>query len=144
VAITGALMALGTLLPWISVKLQLGTTNIDGTPLSTSNINRSVAGVKAAEGKIVLLCAISAIGIGIAAMAANGKMGLLAAAPAGIALLAILKVFGDKASYDSKFPNLGNGSSVDVSLSGGIYLSLVMAIAVIGLGIICAAASKSR
>jgi hypothetical protein len=144
VAIAAALMALGTLLPWVSVKLQLGTTNIEGTPLSGSNISRSVSGIKAAEGKIVMLCAVVAIGLGIAAMASNGKLGIAAAAPAAVAGLVILKVFGDKASYDNKFPTLGSGSSIDVSLSAGIYLSLLMAFAVIGLGIICAVSSKSR
>ena len=93
---------------------------------------------------VVLLCALIAIGLGIAAMAANGKLGLAAAAPAIISALVIFKVFGDKASYDDKVPTFGSGSSLDVSLSGGIYLSLIMAVAVIGLGVICAATSRSR
>lgn len=98
-AIAAALMAVGTFLPWISVKFSLG----------------------------------------IAAMATNGKLGI-----AAVAALVILKVCSDKASYDDKFPTLGSGSSLDVSLSAGIYLSLLMAIAVAGLGVICAVTSKSR
>lgn len=144
VAIAGVLMAIGTFLPWISVKLSLGTSNIDGTPLSTSNISRSLAGIKAAEGKIVILCAVVAIGLGIVAMTTNAKLGFAAAAPALIAIITMLKVFGDKASYDSKMPNLGNGSSVDVSLSAGIYISLIMAVAVIALGVISGVTGRSK
>jgi hypothetical protein len=145
VAIAGALMALGTLLPWVSVKLQFGSTNLYGTALPTSNISRSIAGIRSGEGKIVLLCALAAIVLGIVAMVNNAKLGLIAAAPAVIAILVILKVFADKASYDDKVPSLGSGSSgVHVSLSAGIYLSLIMAIAVIGLGVICAVTSRSR
>jgi hypothetical protein len=144
VAIAGVLMAVGTFLPWVSVKLSLGTSNIDGTPLSDSNFSRSLAGIKAAEGKIVILCAIIAIGLGVAAMAANAKLGFAAAAPALIAIITILKVFGDKASYDSKMPNLGGGSHVDVSLSAGIYVSLIMAIAVIALGVVAGVTGRSK
>jgi hypothetical protein len=144
VAIAAALMALGTLLPWISVKLNLGTSNLYGTPLSSTNISRSVSGIKAAEGKIVMLCALVAIGLGIAAMASNGKLGLLAGIPAIISILVLLKVLGDKASYDSKVPTFGTGSSVDVNLSAGFWLTGLMAVAVIGLGVICAATSRSR
>jgi hypothetical protein len=136
VAIAGALMAIGTFLPWVSVKLSLGSSNLSGTPLSSSNFSRSLAGIKAAEGKITILCALVAIGLGVAAMVANAKLGFAAAAPALIAILTMLKVFGDKASYDSKMPTFGTGSSVDVSLSAGIYLSLIMAVAVLGLGIV--------
>jgi len=145
VAIAGALMALGTLLPWISVKLQLGTSNIDGTPLSSSPISRSLAGIKAGEGKIVMLCAVVAIGIGIAAMVANAKVGLAALAPGIIAILVILKVFGDKAKYDSGSTGYlppSMKTSVHVSLQAGIYISLIMAVAVIGLGIISAVTSR--
>jgi len=144
VAVAGALMALGTLLPWISVKLQLGTSSLYGTPLSSSPISRSLAGIKAGEGKIVMLCAVVAIGLGIAATVNNGKLGLIAALPAVIAIGTILKVFGDKANYDDKLPSLGTGSSVDVSLQAGIYISLIMAIAIIGLGIISAVTSRSK
>jgi hypothetical protein len=56
----------------------------------------------------------------------------------------VFKVFADKASYDNKMPNLGSGSSVNVSLSAGIYVSLVAAIAVIALGVISAVTSRSR
>jgi hypothetical protein len=41
-------------------------------------------------------------------------------------------------------PSLGTGSSVDVSLKAGIYLSLIMAIAVIALGIISAVTARSK
>ncbi|MDN3353462.1 hypothetical protein [Actinomadura sp. DC4] len=144
VAIAGALMAVGTLLPWISVKLQLGTSSLTGTPLSSSPISRSLAGIKAGEGKIVMFCAIVAIGLGIAAMVNNAKLGLIAILPAVIAIGTILKVFGDKAKYDSNLPSLGTGSSVEVSLKAGIYLSLIMAIAVIVLGVIGAVTSRSK
>jgi hypothetical protein len=142
VAVAGLLMAIGTFLPWVSVKLQLGTSNIYGTPLSSSNISRSLAGIKSGEGKIVVLCAVVAIGLGIAAMASNGKLGLIAIAPAVIGILVVFKVFADKASYDDKMPT-GTGSSVNVSLSAGIYVSLVAAIAVIALGVIAGVTSKS-
>jgi hypothetical protein len=144
VAVAGALMALGTLLPWISVKLQLGSSSLTGTPLSTTPISRSLAGIKAGEGKIVMLCALVAIGLGIAAMVSNGKLALIAALPGVIAIGTILKVFGDKASYDDKLPSLGTGSSVEVSLKAGIYLSLIMAVAIIVLGIISAVTSRSK
>jgi hypothetical protein len=136
-------MAIGTFLPWVSVKLQLGTSSIYGTPLSSSNISRSLAGIKAGEGKIVLLCAVVAIGLGIVAMVNNAKLGLIAIAPAVIGILVMLKVFADKASYDDTMPSLGTGSSVNVSLSAGIYVSLIAAIAVIALGVIGAVTSKS-
>jgi hypothetical protein len=137
-------MAIGTLLPWISVKLRLGTSSLYGTPLSTGNISRSLAGIKAGEGKIVMLCALVTIGLGIAAMVSNGKLGLIAALPAIISIGVILKVFGDKASYDDQLPSLGAGSGVDVSLKAGIYVSLIMAVAVIGLGVISAVTSRSK
>jgi hypothetical protein len=144
VAVAGVLMAIGTFLPWVSVKLQLGSSNIYGTPLSSSNISRSLAGIKAGEGKIVLLCAVVAIGLGIVAMVNNAKLGLIAIAPAVIGILVMLKVFADKASYDDKMPSLpGTGSSMHVSLSAGIYVSLIAAIAVIGLGVIGAVTTKS-
>jgi hypothetical protein len=104
---------------------------------------RSLAGIKAGEGKIVLLCAVVAIGLGIVAMVNNAKLGLIAIAPAVIGILVMLKVFADKASYDDKMPSLGTGSSVNVSLSAGIYVSLIAAIAVIALGVIGAVTSKS-
>ena len=144
VAIAGALMALGTLLPWISVKLQLSTSNIAGTPLPGSDISRSLAGIKASEGKIVMLCALVAIGIGIAATVSNGKLGIIAAAPAVVAILVIFKVFADKASYDDKLPNLGGQSSVHVSLQAGIIISLIMAVAIIALGLISTLVSRSK
>jgi hypothetical protein len=137
-------MAVGTFLPWISVKLQLGTSNITGTPLPGSNISRSLAGIKASEGKIVMLCALVAIALGILATVSNGKLGLIAAAPAVIAMLVIFKVFADKANYDNKIPNLGVQSSVHVSLQAGIFLSLIMAIAVIALGLITTLVSRSK
>jgi hypothetical protein len=147
VAIAGALMAVGTFLPWLSVKVQLGTSSIDGTPLSSSPISRSLAGMKAGEGKIVMLCALVAIGLGIAAMVSNGKLGLIAALPAVIAIGTILKVFGDKAKYDegpaSYLPSAVR-SSVHVSLQAGIFMSLIMAIALIGLGVISAVTSRSK
>jgi hypothetical protein len=144
VAVAGVLMAIGTFLPWVSVKLSLGTSNLSGTPLSTSNFSRSLAGVKAAEGKIVILCALVAIGLGIAAMVADARLGFAAAAPALIAVITILKVFGDKAGYDSKMPTFGTGSSVNVSLSAGIYLSLIMAVAVIALGVVAGLTGRSK
>jgi hypothetical protein len=136
VIIAGVLMAIGTFLPWISVKLNLGTSNLSGTPLSTTNFSRSLAGIKGGEGKIVLFCAVVAIGLGVAAMVNNAKIAFAAALPGLAAILTILKVFGDKAKYDSDIPTFGTGSGVQVSLSAGIYLSLIMAIAVIGIGVI--------
>lgn len=147
IAIAGVIMAIGTLLPWIAVKVQFSSSNLYGTPLSSSNFSRSLAGIKAAEGKIVMFCAVVAIVLGIVAMVSNGKLGLLAGVPAIIAILTILKVFGDKAKYDG---GAGAGSlppalrsSVQVSLQAGIFISLIMAVAVIGLGVISAVTSKS-
>lgn len=139
-------MAVGALLPWISVKLTIGASSLSETPLSNTYVSHNVAGIKGSEGKIVLLCGLAAVIIGIAAMAANGKLGIAAAAPAIIGILVIFKVFGDKASYDDKLSSLPSASrtSIDVSFMGGIYVSLIMAIAVIGLGVICAVTSKSR
>jgi hypothetical protein len=148
IAIAAAIMAIGTLLPWIAVQVQFSSSNLYGTPLSGSDFNRSLAGIKAAEGKIVMFCAVVAIVLGIVTMVSNGKLGLLAGLPAVIAILVILKVFGDKAKYDggagagSLPPSLR--SSVQVSLQAGIFISLLMAIAVIGLGVISAVTSKSR
>lgn len=148
IAIAAAIMAIGTLLPWIAVKVQLSSSNLYGTPLSSSGFSRSLAGIKAAEGKIVMFCAVVAIVLGILAMVSNGKLGLIAGLPAIIAILTILKVFGDKAKYDG-----GGGtdtlppalrSSVHVSLQAGIFISLIMAVAIIGLGVISAVTSKPR
>jgi hypothetical protein len=86
---------------------------------------------------------VVAIGLGIVAMVNNAKLGLIAIAPAVIGILVMLKVFADKASYDDTMPSLGTGSSVNVSLSAGIYVSLIAAIAVIALGVIGAVTSKS-
>jgi hypothetical protein len=144
VAIAGVLMAIGTFLPWVSVKLSLGTSSIYGTPLTSSNLSRSVAGIKAGEGKIVMVCALAAIGLGIAAMVANAKLGFAAAGPGLIAILVILKVFADKANYDNKFPSLGSGSSVSVSLGAGLYISLIMAVAAIALGVIAGVTGRSK
>jgi hypothetical protein len=95
-----------------------------------------------------MLCAVVAIGIGIATMVANAKVGLAALAPGIIAILVILKVFGDKAKYDSgpssSYLPPALKSSVHVSLQAGIYISLIMAVAVIGLGIISAVTSRSK
>jgi hypothetical protein len=126
------------------VRLELNSSSLYGTPLSSSPITRSLAGIKAGEGKIVMLCALVAIGLGIAATVSNGKLGLIAVLPAVIAIGTILKVFGDKASYDDKLPSLGTGSSMDVSLKAGIYLSLIMAFAVVILGIVSAVTSRSK
>ncbi len=137
-------MAIGAFLPWVTVKLNFGSLNLTGTPIGGSNISRSMAGVKAGEGKIVLVCALVAIGLGIAAMFVNGKLGFLAGVPGLIAVIVVLKVFGDKAKYDHDVPSLGSGSAVHVSLSVGIYVTLVMAFAVIALGVVCGLASRSK
>ncbi|GLY90019.1 hypothetical protein [Actinoallomurus iriomotensis] len=144
IAIAGALMAIGTLLPWISVKLQLGSP--DDTPLSHA-FSRSLSGISSTEGKIVMLCALVVIVFGVVAMANNGRLGLLADVPAVIAIVVILKVFGDKANYDSE---AGKGlpavlrANMDVSLLAGIYISLTMAVAVLCLSGVAFATSKAR
>lgn len=148
IAIAGVLMAVGTLLPWLTVRVRFSSSDLYGTPLSGNDFSRSLAGIRAAEGKIVMVCAVVAIIIGIVAMVSNGRLGLLAGLPAIIAILTILKVFGDKAKYDAG-AGAGNlppalRSSVDVSLQAGIFLSLFMAVAVIGLGVISAVTSRSR
>lgn len=126
-------MAISTLLPWVSVKLRLGPSNSD-TPLSSASFSRSLKGISVAEGKIVLVCALAAIVVGVLTMVNNGRLALLADLPAVIAIVVILKVFGDKAKYQTE---AGEGlpaviqNNMDVSLSGGIYLSLVMATAIL-------------
>jgi hypothetical protein len=146
IAIAGALMAIGTLLPWISVKLQLSSSDSD-TPLSNDYFSRSISGIKAAEGKIVLLCALLVIVAGIVAMVKDGRLGLLADLPAVIAIVVILKVFGDKAKFNTDagkdLPAILR-AHMDVSLLGGIYVSLITAIAVLCLSGVAFALSRTR
>lgn len=146
VAVAGLLMAIGTLLPWISLKLQIRSAT-PGTPLRNDSFARDLTGIRAAEGKIVIACAVAVIVVGVVTMAANGRLGLIADLPAVIAIVVIFKVFGDKANFQGEAirglpPALR--SSMHVSLQAGIYLSLAGAIAVLCLSGVAFATSRLR
>jgi hypothetical protein len=145
IAAAGALMALGTLLPWISLKLRISAS--PGMPLGNDSFTRGLTGINAVEGKIVMVCAVAVIVAGIVVMTANGRLGPIADLPAVVAIVVIFKVFGDKANFDGE---AGRGlpsalrSNLDVSLQTGIYLSLAGAVAVLFLSGIAFATSVRK
>jgi hypothetical protein len=141
-AVVGALMAIGVFLPWVSVRVNL---SVFGNSIPGTDFNQSVSGIRSWEGRTVLACGVIAIGLGIVATVKSRRLGLLAAIPGAVAVGVLVKVLVNKADYDSKVPAAtGIRGSVDISLSAGFWISLLMAVLVIVAGLVTAATGRRQ
>jgi hypothetical protein len=119
--VSGALLAIGSFLTWVTVKAEV--------PAANFSQNVSASGTKVDDGWITLVCGIVAIVAGvmfIQKMAKPRVAAILALIAAAIALVVGLIDFSDASSQvDVPAAVTAAGGSVDASVGIGLYVVLL-------------------
>jgi hypothetical protein len=128
------LLLISTFLPWVSAK---ASGSVGGQAITSSA--RTASGFEDWTGKLTALAAVAAIGVLIAGVVTkNARLGLIAIAPGALAAIFALIFLLRLAHVKNQLSETGlpSGIDVNVSLSYGWFLALLLSVAVIGLNLV--------